>query len=271
MIAEQPPGALLTPVELEQLHDLAAGDGLGGGGIAGQAGAQPSRPTGRRPGGAREAIWWGFLGGDPGAAPEPWTAAERDALSARGVRVAAPGARRDAEAHAWRRPVLAASDRLVLVRWRLEGAAATTAHPLADGSRHGSAAPSRLAPSHPRPPWRVLQLQSTSVARTAPPPRRSPHARSSASRRRPSRPTGSPRQASRSSSAAPSRGCSSTPPACAVALGPLPELPAPRTSLTRSSSTLLVRMRLSSCRRPSRPRCGDVPFEPASVPRRPRS
>lgn len=77
-------------------------------------------------------IWWGFLGGDPGAAPDPWTDPEREALSARGVRVPEPGARRGAEARAWRHPVLAASGRLVLVRWRLEGVSPTVQHPLAD-------------------------------------------------------------------------------------------------------------------------------------------
>ena len=82
--------------------------------------------------GTREVIWWGFLGGDAGPSPEPWTAAEREALAARGVSVAAPGARRGAESSGWRRPVLAAAERLVLVRWRLEGAAPTLAHPLAD-------------------------------------------------------------------------------------------------------------------------------------------
>ncbi len=133
MLAEQPPGARLSPVEIEQLHDLAAGDGLDGGGIAGQAGRPAVAPEpGAVQDGTREVVWWGFLGGEPGAAPEPWTAAERDALAARGVRVPEPGARRGAEARAWRQPVLAASERLVLVRWRLEGAGATTAHPLAD-------------------------------------------------------------------------------------------------------------------------------------------
>ncbi len=133
MIAAQPPATRLSPVEIEQLHDIAAGDGLDGGGALGQAGrpAIALEPGAVQPG-AREVIWWGFLGGDAGAAPEPWTAAERDALAARGVHLPAAGERRGAEARAWRRPVLAASERLVLVRWRLEGAAPATAHPLAD-------------------------------------------------------------------------------------------------------------------------------------------
>jgi len=133
MLAEQPPGARLSPVELEQLHDIAAGDGLDGGALAGQAGrAAIALEPGAVQAGAHEVVWWAFLGGDTGAAPEPWTAAERDALAARRVRVSEPGERRGAEARAWRRPVLASSERLVLVRWRLEGAAPATAHPLAD-------------------------------------------------------------------------------------------------------------------------------------------
>lgn len=133
MISEQSPDARLSPVEVEQLHDLAAGDGFEAGGLPGQAG---------RPGialdpvtveaGAQEVVWWGFLGGDGGPTPEPWTAAERDSLGARGVRVPEPGERREVEAQGWRKPVLAASARLVLVRWRLEGAAPTVAHPLDD-------------------------------------------------------------------------------------------------------------------------------------------
>lgn len=132
MLAEQPAGTRLTPVHLEQLHDVAAGDGVDSGAV-GEAG----RPAvARDPGdvlpGAREVVWWGFLGGDRGAPPEPWTAAEGAALASRGVAVPEPGARRGAEARGWRRPVLAAAERLVLVRWRLEGAAPTVPHPLAD-------------------------------------------------------------------------------------------------------------------------------------------
>jgi ATP-dependent helicase/nuclease subunit B len=132
MIAEQPPGTRLSPIALEQLHDVAAAGGLEGAAAPGRAG----RPAvALDPGAvhrAREVIWWGFLGGDPGEAPEPWTDAERAALAVRGLRVPEPGARRGAEARAWRRAVLAASERLVLVRWRLEGVGPALAHPLAD-------------------------------------------------------------------------------------------------------------------------------------------
>jgi ATP-dependent helicase/nuclease subunit B len=133
MISEQPAGARLSPVEIEQLHDIAVGDGLDGGGIAGQAGrtAIALEPDAVQPG-VREVIWWGFLGGDAGPAPEPWTATERDVLASAGVRVPDPGERRAAEARGWRTPVLAAAERLVLVRWRLEGVAPAVAHPVAD-------------------------------------------------------------------------------------------------------------------------------------------
>lgn len=133
MLAEQAAGTRLAPVQLEQLHDLAAGDGLDGGGAVGEAGrpAVALAPGEVQPG-AGDVVWWGFLDGDAGPAPDPWTAAEREALAAQGVAVPPPGARRGAEARAWRQPVLAASKRLVLVRWRLEGTAPTVPHPLAD-------------------------------------------------------------------------------------------------------------------------------------------
>jgi ATP-dependent helicase/nuclease subunit B len=133
LLAEQPAGTRLTPVQLEQLHDIAVGDGLEAGGSAGEAGrpAAALHPDAVQPG-ADEVVWWGFLDGDAGQAPEPWTASEREALIARGVQVADPGARRGVEARGWRQPVLAASRRLVLVRWRLEGTEPTVPHPLAD-------------------------------------------------------------------------------------------------------------------------------------------
>jgi ATP-dependent helicase/nuclease subunit B len=133
MLSEQPPGTRLSPVQLEQLHDVAAGDGLAAGGRAGEAGrpALALEPSAVQRG-AREVVWWGFLGGDPGPAPDPWTAAERRALGASGLRLPEPGERRAAEARGWRRPILAAGERIVLVRWRLEGSGPTVAHPLTD-------------------------------------------------------------------------------------------------------------------------------------------
>ena len=133
MLSEQAAGTRLSPVQLEQLHDLAAGDGLDGGGTTGEAGrsAIALDPGAVQPG-AEDVVWWGFLDGDTGPAPDPWTASEREALTARGIHVPEPGARRGAEARAWRQPVLAASKRLALVRWRLEGTEPTVPHPLAD-------------------------------------------------------------------------------------------------------------------------------------------
>jgi ATP-dependent helicase/nuclease subunit B len=133
MLAEQPPGALLSPVLLEQLHDVAAGEGLDGAGGPGEAGRPAiAREPGDVQAGAATVLWWGFLGGEPGPPPEPWTVPERAALERRGLRLPGPGARRAIEALGWRRAVLAASERLVLVRWRLEGTTPTVAHPLAD-------------------------------------------------------------------------------------------------------------------------------------------
>jgi ATP-dependent helicase/nuclease subunit B len=133
MLAGQPPGTRLSPVQLEQLHDVAAGEGLEAGRRGGEAGrpAVAFEPSAVQRG-AREVVWWGFLGGDPGPAPDPWTAAERAALGASALRLPEPGARRAAEARGWRRPLLAAGERIVLVRWRLEGSGPTVAHPLTD-------------------------------------------------------------------------------------------------------------------------------------------
>ena len=132
MLAEQPPDTLLSPVLLEQLHDVAAGEGLDGAGVPGEAG----RPAiAGAPGdvlASATVLWWGFLGGEPGPPPEPWTLAERAALQRRGLRLPGPGERRAVEALSWRRAVLGASERLVLVRWRLEGTTLTAAHPLTD-------------------------------------------------------------------------------------------------------------------------------------------
>jgi RecB family exonuclease len=144
-----------------------------------------SRPVG--PLGAAEVVWWGFLDGDRGPAPEPWTAAERSALDGRAVRVPEPGARRGAEARAWRQPVLAASSRLVLVRWRLEGAAPTVPSPargrdrrapdralvpcivtsqaaLARASRHVDAACSDRAPAPVVAPRAVFRIPPGTVS-----------------------------------------------------------------------------------------------------------
>lgn len=133
MIATQPPGTRLSPVALEQLHDVAAGDGVAAGDRDGEAG-RPAIALG--PGavlpGASEVLWWGFLDDGGGGGPDPWTSAEREQLAASGVDVPARGERRSAEARGWRRAVLAASERLVLVRWSLDGAGAAPAHPLGD-------------------------------------------------------------------------------------------------------------------------------------------
>ena len=80
-----------------------------------------------------EVVWWGFVvDADPGPPPEPWTDTEREALLRSGVTLPAPGERRDVEAEGWRRPVLAARERLVLVRWRLSATDPIAPHALFD-------------------------------------------------------------------------------------------------------------------------------------------
>lgn len=134
MLVALPPGAKLSPEHLDQLHDVVVGGGLESGDKPGGAGrpAIAHAPAAAQRG-AREVIWWGFLGGGPEPRPEPWTAAEREALASHGgVSVDELGAKRGVEAWSWRQPILAASERLVLVRWRLEGTTPTVSHPLAD-------------------------------------------------------------------------------------------------------------------------------------------
>ena len=133
MLVEQAPDTPLSPVHLEQLHDVAVGGGVDSGGEVGEAGRPAIAAAVSSLGqGAREVIWWGFIGGDPEPNPELWTEAERQALASGGVLLDVPGSKRGVESWSWRQPILGASDRLVLVQWRLEGTTPTIAHPLAD-------------------------------------------------------------------------------------------------------------------------------------------
>jgi len=133
LLAHQHAGDRLTRIALEQLHDGAVGDGSEHAPLEGEAG----RPAlcgspGSMVAGATEVAWWGFVGGEGGAAPDPWTEAERTGLRGAGVQLPAPGAVRETEAWGWRRPILLASERVVLVRWRLSGSDQVPAHPLLD-------------------------------------------------------------------------------------------------------------------------------------------
>jgi hypothetical protein len=129
-----PPGERLSQLALGQLHDLAAGAGPDAAPFAAEAGrpAVCSAPGDVQPG-SGAVLWFGFVqDAAPGAAPEPWTEAERAALAASALSVSAPGEAREVEAWGWRRPLLLARERAALVRWRLDGAEAVASHALLD-------------------------------------------------------------------------------------------------------------------------------------------
>ena len=134
LLVARPAGERMTQQALMQLHDLAVGNGSDLAAFTGESGrpavaASPGAVT--TP--SAEVVWWGFVtGADPGPPPEPWTEAERDALLRSGITLPAPGERRDVEAEGWRRPILAARKRLVLVRWRLSATETIPAHALLD-------------------------------------------------------------------------------------------------------------------------------------------
>lgn len=134
MLDALPPDTTLRPLELEQLHDAAVGDGTDGAFDLAMSG-RPACVTalGQPLSRARDLLWWGFLGGaDESPSPSPWTAAERAALVAAAVTPPAPGEARVVEAKLWLRAVLAAGRQLVLARWLLAGTEPTFAHPLQD-------------------------------------------------------------------------------------------------------------------------------------------
>ncbi len=168
-----------------QLHDLAVGGGAALSEFEGEAGrpAVCQRPDAVLPG-AATTLWFGFVQDvGPSANPEPWTDAEQRALAGSGVHILPPGETRRFEAWGWRRPLLAARERAVLVRWRLCGAEHAPAHAFLDELRTRAApgsvdrctlgserllrrAPGPFAPAAedlppaaaimPRPVWRAL-------------------------------------------------------------------------------------------------------------------
>ncbi len=132
----------IPQLQLAQLHDLAAGEGSLVAAFAAEAG-RPALCEG--PGdvlpGAATVLWFGFgKGAGPGVAPDPFTESERAALAAAGIGLPAPGQARRFEAWGWRRPLLLAGERALLVRWRLQGPEPLGLHALADELR------TRLAP-----------------------------------------------------------------------------------------------------------------------------
>jgi hypothetical protein len=134
ILTARPPGEKVSQRALLQLHDTAVGDGsdlaafLAESGRPAVAGAPDGVTTA-----AATVVWWGFvLDADPGPGPEPWTGAEKEELTREGVRLPVAGDRRGLEAEGWRRPILEARERAVLVRWRLAGAEPVPPHALHD-------------------------------------------------------------------------------------------------------------------------------------------
>lgn len=149
LLVARPVDERLTQQQLLQLHGLAVGNGSELAAFESEAGrpavvGSPSQVAVP----AALVLWWGFVqGADAGPLPEPWTEAERAALAPAGVRLSGPGARRAVEAAGWRRPLLAACERAVLVRWRLAGAEAAAPHAFLDelGTRVGPESLARCA------------------------------------------------------------------------------------------------------------------------------
>jgi ATP-dependent helicase/nuclease subunit B len=134
LLIARPPGEKMSQQKTLQLHETAVGDGSDLAAFPGESGrpalvGAPGSVTTPSAG----VVWWGFvLDADPGHGPDPWTGAEREALVASGVTLPDPGERRGIEADDWRRPVLAARQQAVLVRWRLAGAEPVPPHALLD-------------------------------------------------------------------------------------------------------------------------------------------
>lgn len=142
LLVARPPGERLSQQALMQLHEIAVGSGSELAAFDGESGrpAVVSHPAAvTTP--CAEVVWWGFvLDADAGPAPDPWTGEERTALERAAVALPAPGEQRGVEAEGWRRPILAARERVALVRWRLAGTEPTAPHAFADELA------SRLAP-----------------------------------------------------------------------------------------------------------------------------
>lgn len=80
-----------------------------------------------------DVVFWGFVAGaEQRAAPLPWYPLERRALQDAGVVLSDPGRLLLSEINGWRRAVLAARRRVVLVMPRSHQGTATAAHPLWD-------------------------------------------------------------------------------------------------------------------------------------------
>ncbi|TVQ96862.1 MAG: PD-(D/E)XK nuclease family protein [Desulfovibrionales bacterium] len=82
--------------------------------------------------GAQTIVWWSFLEQTPSHAAHVWTRSERKALADAGVHLEEMQTQRLIQAGFWRRPVLLAGQRLLLVMHRTEAADKTALHPLWD-------------------------------------------------------------------------------------------------------------------------------------------
>lgn len=82
--------------------------------------------------GAQTIVWWRFLEQTPSHAAHVWTRSERKALADAGVHLEEMQTQRLRQAGFWRRPVLLAGQRLLLVMHRTEAADKTALHPLWD-------------------------------------------------------------------------------------------------------------------------------------------
>ncbi len=75
-------------------------------------------------------VWWGFVDSPGCHTPHTWTRSEKKALAAAGVYMEEPKEKRLRDAIFWKRPVMMAQKRLLLVTHRSEAAEAASRHPL---------------------------------------------------------------------------------------------------------------------------------------------
>ncbi len=133
---------MLDALQIGQLHEVAAGQGVALGSEAG-AGAPPLVGAPEcLPAGVPGVVWFGLVAGSAEVAADvAWSQAEQDALMAAGVSLPAPAARRAEEERAWVHAVCSARDELVVVTWESAAGEPVEAHPLLDlwQARHGEA------------------------------------------------------------------------------------------------------------------------------------
>lgn len=123
--------ARLPRVQLGRILDEVIADGIATGTAAAEAApwAVVDAP-GQIWAGAGTELWWGF-NGLPVAPPNlPWTKAEQAALARAGIALEPPAAEMRRQALAWRRPVLHAAQRLILMRAKTVAGEEAGAHPL---------------------------------------------------------------------------------------------------------------------------------------------